>query len=101
MTRRQWADNYHGPNVGTVVPAVTDFMTPKPEADCFIRITDRYEQPLGEMTDEDAQAEGDYETVAEFRASYREIYGDWDPERVVEVIEFDYVGDSPPTNADG
>lgn len=98
VTRREWDDNYAGPNVGTVVAATTALFTPDAEADCFIRITDRYEQALGEMTDADAQAEGDYEDLDEFRAAYAEVYGDgaYDAEKEVTVVEFEYVGRERP-----
>lgn len=98
VTRREWADNYHGPNVGSVVAATTELFVSDAEADCFIRITDKYDQMLGEMTDADAQREGDYETLAEFREGYADVYGDdaWDPEKAVMVVEFEYVGRERP-----
>lgn len=93
-TRREWAEDYSGPNVGTVVAAKTDLLKPDAECDCFIRIVDKREERLGDMTDEDARAEGDYEDLDEFKAVYREVYGDdaWDPAKVVTVVEFEYVG---------
>jgi len=64
------------------------------DADCYIRILDVYDQPLGDMTDEDARREGDYEDLAEFRDGYEAVYGDgaWDPEKIVTVVEFEYGG---------
>lgn len=102
VTRREWADNYHGPKVGNVVAATTEMFVPDDEADCYIRITDRYRQPLGEMTDEDARAEGDYEFLSEFIGGYKDVYGPdaWDPEKVVEVVEFEYVGWERPGNGE-
>ena len=97
-TRREWSENYAGPNVGTVVAATKKLFTSDDEADCFIRMTARYRQPLGEMTDDDARAEGDYEDLDEFREAYRDVYGQdaWDDEKVVDVVEFEYVGQSRP-----
>lgn len=102
VTRREWAENYAGINPGTVTAAKTDMLKPESECDCFIRILDVYEQPLGEMTDEDAQQEGDYETLEEFREGYEDVYGDgaWDPEKTVDVVEFTYVGQSRPGDRD-
>ena len=96
-----WKDNYNPPNVGSVVAATTSLFTSDADADCFIRIRDVFEQPLGEMTDVDARAEGDYEDLAAFRDGYADVYGPdaWDPEKVVHVVRFEYVGRSRP--ADG
>lgn len=65
-------------------------VTSDKEADRYIQVLDVYEQPLGEMTDENTQSEGDYD----FRDGYEKVYGEgaWDPEKVVMVVEFDYVG---------
>ncbi|PSP80146.1 ASCH domain-containing protein [Halobacteriales archaeon QS_1_68_20] len=100
VTRREWDENYSGPNVGTVVAATTALFTSDEEADCYIRVLDTYEESLGEMTDEDAQKEGDYEDLEDFREGYERVYGEgaWDPEKVVTVVEFEYVGRERPTN---
>lgn len=109
VTRREWSENYNHPVKGSVQIAQYNrddldkspmFMTNE-EADCYIRILDVYRQPLGEMTDEDAQAEGDYETLDEFLEGYEKVYGEgsWDPEKTVWVVEFEYVGkERPPEN---
>lgn len=98
VTRREWAQNYAGPSVGTVVAATTELFVSDDEADCYIEIVDRYEQPLGEMGNEDARAEGDYDDLEEFIDGYERVYGDgaWDPEKVVDVVEFEYVGRERP-----
>lgn len=101
-TRREWDDNYAGPSVGTVVAATTELFVSDEEADCYIQIIDRYEQPLGEMTDENVRAEGDYDDLEEFQAGYEKVYGEgsWDPEKVVEVVEFEYVGRERPRDTE-
>jgi len=98
VTRREWDENYAGPNVGTVVAATTELFVSDDEADCYIRVLDRYRQPLGEMTDADARQEGDYEDLKEFREAYEDVYGAgaWDPEKVVDVVKFEYVGRTRP-----
>lgn len=95
VTRREWSENYHGPSVGSVVAATTELFVTDEEADCYIQILERYRQPLGEMGDGDAQDEGDYADLAEFREGYEQVYGEgaWDPEKVVDVVEFEYVGE--------
>jgi len=99
ITRREWADNYASPNIGTVVAAKTDLLTPDAECDCFIRITGKREEALGDITEESARREGNYDGIEDFRAGYEEVYGEssWDPEKVVTVVEFEYVGRERPT----
>jgi len=98
VTRREWADNYPGPNVGTVVAAKTDMLKPDDKCDCFIRVTGRREERLGDITEASARREGDYDSVEDFRSGYEEVYGagSWNADKVVDVIEFEYVGNSRP-----
>lgn len=93
-TRREWDENYAGPSVGSVVAATTELFVSLEDADCFIRITDRYRQRLEEMTEEDAMAEGDYLDLYDFKQAYEDVYGEgsFDPWKEVEVVEFEYVG---------
>lgn len=102
VTRREWDDNYHGPNAGTVVAAKTEMFKPNDECDCFIRITGKREERLGDITEESARREGDYDGVEDFKQGYEEVYGpgSWDPDKVVTVVEFEYVGESPPDGGD-
>lgn len=101
VTRRVWKPNYPRPIPGNVYPAVTDFFTPREETDCWVQVPDDYErgyqERLGEMTDEDAQREGDYATVEEFKnEGWIPLYGEWDPELLVDVVPLNYVGREPP-----
>lgn len=98
VTRREWAENYSRPNEGSVQIASDEMFKSDEEADCYIRILDVYDQALGEMSDEDAQMEGDYESLEEFKEGYAKVYGDdaWDPEKEVAVVEFEYVGRERP-----
>jgi len=100
VTRREWDDNYHGPNVGTVVAAKTDLLKPDDKCDCFIRITGKREEYLGEITPASARREGDYDSVGDFREGYEEVYGEgsWDADKLVNVVEFEYVGESRPSD---
>lgn len=107
VTRRVWKDEYNRPVEGSVHQAASASMVPEDaeidspmllsneECTCFVRIGEVYPEPLGDMTDEDAQKEGDYETVEEFRESWIEINGSWDPELVVDVVPIQYVGTGP------
>jgi hypothetical protein len=98
VTRREWKENYNPPNVGTVVAAKTEMLKPDAECDCFIRITGKRRERLGDITPESARREGDYDGIEEFRAGYEAVYGDdaWDDDKVVTVVEFEYVGRSRP-----
>lgn len=96
VTRREWDRRQATP--GNVYIAATEMFTSHEEADCYIRVKDVYDQPLGDMTDADARAEGDYDSLSEFRDGYERVYGEgaWDPEKVVTVVEFEYEGQERP-----
>lgn len=95
-TRRDWDEAYPRPSAGDVRMAVTELFTSDEECNCYIRVTDHYQEPLGEMTAADARKEGGY-SLAEFREAWEDIHGWWDPERVVDVVEFEYIGHRRPT----
>jgi len=48
-------------------------------------------QRLGDMTIEDAKREG-FASLDEFRESWMNIYGFWDDDRQVWVVDFEYIG---------
>ena len=100
VTRRQWDDSrvtvgktYRATLGGNVEQGM---FTPRSDCDCFIRVTEIYHQRLGDMTDEDARREGDYESKEEFVAAWRDINEGWDSDETVWVVEFEYAGDSDP-----
>jgi hypothetical protein len=97
-TRREWANNYTRPSEGDIRMAVTEMFTSDEECDCYLRITDVYQEPLGEMGHADARKEGGYD-MADFREAWRQINGDWDPELVVDVVEFEYAGRERPAES--
>jgi hypothetical protein len=97
-TRRDWADNHPRPSEDDIRMAVTEMFTSDEECDCYIRVTDVYQEPLGEMNHEDARKEGGYD-MAGFREAWKQINGDWDPELVVDVVEFEYVGRERPAES--
>ena len=53
-----------------------------------IRVNRLYEQRLGDMTDEDASKEG-AASLEEFRREWALLYGAWDDQATVWVVEFD------------
>lgn len=100
-TRRDWKDGHARPNVGAIHMAQTEMFTSIEECDCFIRIDDVYEERLGDMTAEDARKEGGY-TLDDFREAWEQINGEgsFDPDQVVDVVEFTYVGREHPEQSD-
>jgi len=56
-----------------------------------IRVNSLYQQPLGEMTQQDALKEG-YTILRDFRLEWEDLYGRWDPQQTVWVVEFTYIG---------
>jgi len=101
MTRRGWDDNQVTPGKtyrATIGGNVDQGMfEPRETCNCFIRVTDAYEQPLGKMDETDADREGGY-TLSEFRETWEDINGEgsWDDSKEVWVVEFEYAGDSDP-----
>jgi hypothetical protein len=56
----------------------------------MIKVNRLYEQGLGDMTDEDAAKEG-APSLEEFRREWTKLYGTWDDQSTVWVVEFDYL----------
>ena len=71
---------------GDVVAVKRSYFTK--DVECYIRVTRVYFQKLKEMTDDDARKEG-ISDLNEFKKLWAEIYGYWDEEEEVEVIEFE------------
>lgn len=59
----------------------------------FIKIKRRFDQRLGDMTEEEARAEG-VKDLADFRELWKSINGDFNPNKVVTVYEFELAEDS-------
>lgn len=93
-TRRDWKrSQVKEGGVYMATPIEMGLFAGHDDCDCYIRVGSVYEQPLGEMIEEDAKKEGGY-TLEEFEQAWREINGEdsWDPEKEVTVVEFEYVG---------
>ena len=56
-----------------------------------IHVDRLYQQPLREMTQNDAQMEG-YSTLQEFQEEWTSLFRTYDPEQTVWVVEFRYLG---------
>ena len=55
-----------------------------------IKVTKLFKQPLKEMTQQDCEKEGYFE-MGEFRNIWIKINGEWNPDFLVDVIEFEVV----------
>jgi len=56
-----------------------------------IKITRRFQQRLGDITEEDARKEG-FKDIEEFRQQWISIRGSWNPDQIVMAYEFRLVG---------
>ena len=65
--------------------SIRDHIFGKPQG--HLIITRRFQQKLGEISPEDVKKEG-YNSLEEFRKSWIEINGEWNPEQTVTVYEF-------------
>ncbi|AGK61143.1 hypothetical protein Asulf_01143 [Archaeoglobus sulfaticallidus PM70-1] len=54
----------------------------------LLRVTRLRKERLGDISPEDAQAEGGY-SIEQFKRIWKEINGSWDPEQEVWVVEFE------------
>ncbi|MEM2972508.1 MAG: ASCH domain-containing protein, partial [Candidatus Bathyarchaeia archaeon] len=53
----------------------------------YIKIISVQTERLGDITEEDAKAEG-FENLAEFQKTWKQIYGEWNPNALVTVYTF-------------
>ena len=97
VTRRDWERRQV--RAGGIYIASTEMFCSHEEADCYIRVTDVYEEYLGEITPAQADREGGY-TVEAFEQVWREINGSFDPWDRITVVEFEYVGREHPDRGD-
>jgi hypothetical protein len=58
-----------------------------------IRVTELYKQQLGDMTLGDALKEG-FHDISSYRETWEAIYGPWEEDQMVWVVEFTYVGEN-------
>ena len=57
----------------------------------YIKITQKFKQRLGDISEPEARAEG-FNSIEEFQRAWKAIYGSWNPEQVVIAYEFELVG---------
>lgn len=75
--------------VGAIHQAKLNFKKgSKPFANLLIKAV--REERLGDISEEDARREG-YPTVEVYIDAYKRIYGGWDPDEVIWVVDFELV----------
>jgi hypothetical protein len=77
--KRRW-------KVGSIHQAKTNFKKDSTFAHLLVLAVG--EEPLGAITEADAKAEG-YNSIAEYQEVFVKIYGQWAPEEMVHVIDFE------------
>jgi len=77
--KRRW-------KVGSVHQAKTNFKKDSTFASVLILAV--REEPLGAITEAGAKAEG-YNSVAEYQEVFKKIYGAWEPDEEVHVVDFE------------
>ncbi len=95
VTRKRWGEE---PQVrkGRVYMATSDPTMKKDDCDCFIKVKGLFRERLGNMRPWDAVREG-HESLEEYKEAWEERYNEeWDPDKLVWVVEFEYVGEEPP-----
>lgn len=75
-------------NTGTVYRATQGgqaMFTPIEDCELFVKVTDMYEEQLGDITPQDCQREGGY-TKSEFISLWKNLHGTWNPNQTVTVL---------------
>ncbi|MFP3985102.1 MAG: ASCH domain-containing protein [Candidatus Bathyarchaeia archaeon] len=67
------------------------------KADTYIQITRRFKQRLGDITPKDIRKEG-YSSLTEFQAAWIRLHGNWNPNKIVTVYEFQLAADGEKKN---
>jgi len=68
--------------------AILDDYSEGPKA--YVKIIRKWKQRLADMTEEDAKKEG-FSSLAEFKATWISLYGDWQPETEIFAYEFQLI----------
>lgn len=88
QTRRQKRLDEVRYTEGTVYRATqggADMFTTIEDCDLFVKVTNMYEEQLGDISEEDCQKEGQY-TREEFKQEWNDINGEWDETEIVTVL---------------
>lgn len=83
QTRRIWSKPRA--KIGSIHKVKTELLSK--DHHCLIRILDVYPERLGDISAEDAKAEGGY-SIDEFIKAWKRINHEWNPDQVIYVVKF-------------
>ena len=86
VTRRAWKRNLV--KEGGVYLCKTKMFDPRWFAK--LRVTRVWKQKLGELSEAEAIEDG-HSSLEDFQSSWAALYGHWDPQREITVIEFEVI----------
>ena len=87
-TRRAWKDNPKV-KVGRYYSIMRDYRHKHNPDDGYIIIKKLWQQRLGDMTEQEAQAEGGY-FLLKYKQVWKEINGSWNDDDIVWVVDFEF-----------
>ena len=87
-TRRRWDKGMA--YVGRYYPCMRDYRHKHDPEDGWILVNKVFRQRLGDMSQEDAKAEGGY-TLAEYIKVWIRINGGWNANEIVTVVKYKWV----------
>lgn len=86
QTRRRWEDKQV--IIGNSYRACPSIFTERVNSPAYIVVNDVYTEKLGDLSEEDASAEGNY-TCQEFKDVWIDMHGGWNEEEIIWVVDFE------------
>ena len=87
-TRRAWKGKPKV-KIGRIYPIMRNYRNKHNQDDGYILIKKLWQQRLGDITEQEAQAEGGY-TLNEYKQIWIDINGSWNDDKIVWVVDFEF-----------